>query len=82
MENHCEIHAPLNPEWPLVKCARVEAEEEERKEIGGGITHPTPDTLLQMRRESQDLNDYKLSTDCMLSLRDGVKMLSPVAKLL
>ena len=64
VENHCEIHAPLNPEWPLVKCARVGAEEE-RKEIGGGITHPTPDTLLQMRRESQDLNDYKLSTECL-----------------
>ena len=42
MENHCEIHAPLNPEWPLlvkcsselwlkVSCSRV------GKEVGGWV---------------------------------------------
>ena len=73
VENHCEIHAPLNPEWPLVKCARVWAETGRgRKSVGAPlpcshITHQTPDTLLQMR-ENLKLNDYKVSgarvSDC------------------
>ena len=58
VENHCEIHAPLNPEWPLVKCARVGADWQ-RKEIGGGtsplLSHRSPDTRYSVRdeRESQ-----------------------------
>ena len=54
VENHCEIHAPLNPEWPLVKCVRVGAEEE-RKEIGGGtsLKHHSPNTRYSVTDEER-----------------------------
>ena len=71
VENHCEIHAPLNPEWPLSKmCAGGGGPGEEGNRWGQlslslslcplGITQQTPDTLCENGDEGV-LSDYKLS---------------------
>ena len=58
VENHCEIHAPSNPEWPLSKmCAGGGGPGEEGNLWGQlslslchlGITEQTPDTLCENR---------------------------------
>ena len=84
VENHCEIHAPLNPEWPLSKLwAGGGGLGEEGSQWGHlsspRITRQSPDTLLE-ERESE-IEWFKQSGGLSVTaLWDGVKMLSAGVK--